>query len=62
MTDMEIRELARQEQNKYHREWRAKHPDKVRETNRRYWERRAAKLAAEREAQASTEKENIANV
>lgn len=49
MTDAEIKELARQEQNRYHREWNAKNPDRRREINRRYWERRAARLAAERE-------------
>lgn len=47
MTANELAELARQERNKYHREWRAKNPDKVRERNRRYWERRAEKAAAE---------------
>ena len=47
MTANEVRELARQERNRYSREWRAKNKDRVRETNRKYWERRAAKLAAE---------------
>lgn len=28
-------------------EWRAKHPNKVREANKRYWERRVERLAAE---------------
>ena len=46
MTANEVRELARQERNRYSREWRAKNKDRVRETNRKYWERRAAKLAA----------------
>lgn len=45
MTDAELKELARQEQNKYHREWRAKNRDKVKATNERYWQRRAARLA-----------------
>ena len=34
----------------YYRQWRAKNPEKVREKNRRYWERRAAKENAKREA------------
>jgi hypothetical protein len=29
----------------YYRDWRKKNPDKVREINARYWERRAEKLA-----------------
>ena len=33
----------------YQKKWREKNPDKVRENNARYWERRAARLAAERE-------------
>ncbi len=27
----------------YHRQWRAEHKDKVREYNRRFWERKEAK-------------------
>lgn len=45
MTEKELAELARIERNKYHKEWRAKNPEKVRERNKRYWERRAAKAA-----------------
>lgn len=41
MTEKEIAELVRQEKARYAREWRAKNPDKVRENNRRYWERKA---------------------
>ena len=33
----------------YHKEWRAKNKDKIAASNKRYWERRAAKIAAERE-------------
>ena len=29
---------------KYYREWRKKNPDKVREINMRYWQRRAERL------------------
>lgn len=30
----------------YYREWRKKNPDKVRESNRRYWEKKAAEAVA----------------
>lgn len=40
---MTLEELARKERTEYYRQWRAKNKDKVRENNRRYWERRAAK-------------------
>ena len=53
MTDYELQEMARQERNKYQREWRAKNKDRVKATNARYWERRAARLAAERMAEGA---------
>lgn len=40
-----LQEQAREERREYFRQWRAKNPDKVRENNRRYWERRAARRA-----------------
>lgn len=46
-----LQERAAEERRKYYRQWRAANKDKVRESNRRYWERRAAKKAqAEQEA------------
>lgn len=33
--------------NKYHREWAAAHPDKIREYQRRYWIKKAATAAKE---------------
>ena len=45
---MMLSEKARAARNQYVREWRANHKDRVRETNRKYWERRAAKQAAEK--------------
>lgn len=39
-------DAARETRNRYAREWRAKHPDKVKEARRRYWERKAEKEAA----------------
>lgn len=36
-----MQEIAREVQREYQREWRKKNPDKVREKNRRYWEKKA---------------------
>lgn len=38
-----MEEKARAERNRYYREYRAKHPEKVREANKRYWAKRAAR-------------------
>jgi hypothetical protein len=38
-----LSELARKKRNEYVREWRARNKEKVRESNRLYWERRAEK-------------------
>lgn len=47
----QLNEQARAARAAYFCEWRRRNPDKVRENNRRYWERRAAKKAqAEQEA------------
>ena len=40
---MELSDEARQFKNAYLRKWRAANPEKVREHNRRYWERRYQK-------------------
>lgn len=45
-----MEEQARKAQREYLREWRKRNPEKVRENNRKYWQRRAARLAAEKEA------------
>ncbi|ANU54644.1 phosphatase [Acutalibacter muris] len=42
-----IQELAREAQREYQRQWRRKNPDKVREMNRRYWEKKAWEKAKE---------------
>lgn len=47
MTEEELNEVARQERNRYIREYRAAHKEKVKEYNARYWARRAAKRKAE---------------
>ena len=36
MTQEEIRSIAKAEYNRYHREYRARNPDKIREINARY--------------------------
>jgi len=36
-----IEELAREERLQYFKEWRAKNKDKLKETNARYWKKRA---------------------
>lgn len=37
--------LIKEAKNKYHREWYAKNKEKVKEANKRYWEKKAAALA-----------------
>lgn len=50
MEEITLEERAAEERREYFRKWRAKNKDKVRESNRRYWERRAAKkVRAEQE-------------
>ena len=39
MTDTQIAEIARAERLEYFRKWRAANKDKVKEANRKYWER-----------------------
>lgn len=46
-------ESAREARREYMREWRAKNGDKIRESNRRYWERRATR-EKERDSHAET--------
>ena len=42
---MPMSEEARQAQRAYYREWRKKNPDKIRESNRKYWEKKARIMA-----------------
>lgn len=44
-----MNEKAREAQRAYMREWRRKNRDKVAANNRRYWERKAQKLAEQAE-------------
>lgn len=39
-------EAAKKARREYIRKWRRDHPEKVRETNRRYWEKKAAQMEA----------------
>ena len=41
---------AKEARRKYHKEWAAKNPDKVKEATRRFWERKAQAEAAGKEA------------
>lgn len=50
MVSDEMREIARQERNRYAREWRAKNKDKAKAITENYWMRRAEKIRKEREA------------
>ena len=44
-----VSDLAIQLRREYQREWRRKNKDKVAANNRRYWERKARKLAEKAE-------------
>ena len=43
----DITEAAKEIKRQYYREYRARNKDKTREINKRYWERKAAKLREE---------------
>lgn len=43
LTEKQIKQAMAEERNAYMREWRKKNPDKVRESNSRYWRRRVEK-------------------
>ena len=45
-----LSEEARQAKLEYYRAYRANNREKIKESNRKYWENRAAKIAAEQEA------------
>ena len=49
--DANEKKLAAEARNAYARKWRAANPDKVRANNVNYWLRRAAKVAARKEAE-----------
>lgn len=43
MTKAQLTQKAREARNRYYREWRKRNKDKVKESNKRYWERKAKK-------------------
>lgn len=47
MQKVELSPQAKEARKQYQKQWRATHKDAIRERNRRYWERRAARIAAE---------------
>jgi hypothetical protein len=44
MPNIELSEAAKAARRAYHKEWRAKNKDKVKERNRRYWEKKALEM------------------
>ncbi|MDD4234667.1 MAG: helix-turn-helix domain-containing protein [Bacteroidales bacterium] len=41
MSKLELSEAARKAKNEYHRQWRKKNPEKVKQANLRHWEKKA---------------------
>lgn len=53
---MELSESAKQARREYKREWRAKNKEKVKEANRRYWEKQGQNIPTDDQPQpAATE-------
>ncbi len=52
---MTAAEKTREEYNRYHREWRAKNKERVKAYNKRYWERKAARMREEAEHEPETD-------
>ena len=48
-----LSEEAKQERAAYMREWRAKNPQKTKQMNRKYWEKRAARKEKKQDAEAN---------
>jgi len=46
MKEKKIEELAKKIRNQKIKEWRAKNKDKVKEANKRYWEKKAREYLA----------------
>ena len=49
---------AREARNAYQRAWRAKNPDRVREINNRYWEKKAQELQKREDVDGSSNEDN----
>lgn len=52
---MELSENAKQARREYKREWRAKNKEKVKESNRRYWEKQGQNIPAENQEDPAAE-------
>lgn len=51
-----LSEEAKKVRREYDRQYRITHREQIKENNRRYWERKAARMKAEQEAQNATGK------
>ena len=55
-TEEELQAAIRAEKNEYVKEWKRRNPERAREINKRYWEKRArARLAAKAEKEGAPE-------
>lgn len=41
MNSAELEKIAKEKRNEYYRKWRAANKDKVKEINKRYWQKKA---------------------
>jgi len=55
LTTQELETARKKAQAAYHREWRRKNPEKVKEANRKYWAKKAAAMEAARNEQTETD-------
>ena len=55
---MKCTSAAREARNAYQRAWRAKNPDRVREINNRYWEKKAQELQKGEDVDGSSNEDN----
>lgn len=58
MDSTRMTNAGREARNRYNREWYAANKEKRAAINKRYWEKRATKLAVEKGARDATENEN----
>lgn len=58
MDDIRMNDAGREARNRYNREWYAANKEKRAAINKRYWEKRAARLATEKEARNDAENAN----
>lgn len=53
MDNQKLDEAAKNERREYYRKWRAANKDKVRQHNRKYWEKRAMKKSQEQKEETT---------